>query len=120
MTAEPRRIPPWIMAAGLALLTFAVFAPSLRNGYVDFDDPTDPALSGHVSLQESAQNGLGHVAAAQKCNSFVSHVSFAPVAGTSRAPKIPVPTRTKVAPSPMATAMSCVMPIDSSARSRPV
>lgn len=27
------------MAAALALLTFAVFAPSLRNGYVDFDDP---------------------------------------------------------------------------------
>lgn len=39
MNPEPRPIPPWAMAAALALLTFAVFAPSLRNDYVDFDDP---------------------------------------------------------------------------------
>ncbi len=30
------------------------FASFTATGRVDFDDPTDPALSGHVSLQESA------------------------------------------------------------------
>src|SRR5690606_28254123 len=40
MTAEPRRVPTWAMALALAIVTFAVFAPSMANGFVDFDDPT--------------------------------------------------------------------------------
>lgn len=38
-TPAARRIPVWILALALVLVTLAVYSPTLHNGFVDFDDP---------------------------------------------------------------------------------
>jgi protein O-mannosyl-transferase len=38
----------WILAALLALATLAVYAPTLRNGFVEFDDPAYVTANTHV------------------------------------------------------------------------
>ncbi len=46
---EPSRVPVWLLAGLLALMTLAIYWPAMHNGFVSYDDPDYVTDNAHVT-----------------------------------------------------------------------